>query len=296
MFESAPAKRPSWRRPLLLAVVVYALFLLVNVVTMPIPGVADRLVLFPSTHPTDAMGAARREIPFEGGVLEMWTAQSPGARLVAAPSLYVLSFEGNASRAEWAAAPDAHAWGDHAVEVWSENAPGYGGSTGPARLARMPAAALAAYDEIARTAAGRPIVVNGSSLGSTLALYVAATRPVAGLLIRNPPPLQRLILSPRFGWWNLWIGCSIVAAKIPVEMNSLVNAPRVRAPAAFILSTADEVVPPRLQRMVVESYAGEKKIIELTGATHNAAFDGSHRTELQAASEWLWEKSARPMP
>lgn len=296
-------------------VIVYGLLLVMLPLIMALPGVADRVVLFPSTGPADAMGARRHEVPFEGGVLEIWIARSPGAARPEGPTLYVLSFEGNASRAEWAAAPDAHLWGKHAVEVWSVNYPGYGGSTGPARLKRLPPAALAAYDALAVEAARRPIldaaagrpiieaagrpiieaarrpiIVNGSSIGSTLALYVASRRPVAGALLRNPPPLRELILSPRQGWWNLWVGSWIVAWKIPREMNSLLNAPRVTAPGAFVLSTADEVVPPRLQERIVEAYAGEKTRILLPGASHNAAFDGSRRAELQAACEWLWQR------
>jgi len=268
--------------------------LLLALITLPmaIPGVADRLVLFPSTAPTDAMGASRRETPFEGGVIEMWTARSPRDARGGSPALRVLSFEGNASRAEWSASPDSHLWGDVPVEIWSVNYPGYGGSTGPARLARLPAAALAAYDALAREGAGGPIVVNGSSLGSALALYVATRRPVAGLLLRNPPPLQDLILSPRFGWWNLWIGAWIVAGKVPREMNSRLNAPRVGVPAAFVLSTSDEIVPPAYQRRIVDAYAGEKVSFLLRDATHNAAFDGSHREELQAACAWLWQRCA----
>jgi pimeloyl-ACP methyl ester carboxylesterase len=273
--------------------IVYPLLLLAVVsLPMAIPGIADRLVLFPSTGPTDAMGATRVETPFEGGALEIWTARSPGAARTGRAALYMLGFEGNASRADWSATPDAHLWGMHPVEVWSLNYPGYGGSTGPARLKRLPGAALAAYDALAREAAGRPIVLNGSSLGSTLALYVATQRPVAGVLLRNPPPLQDLILAPRFGWWNLWIGAWIVSGKVPREMNSMLNAPRVTVPAAFILSTDDEVVPPRYQERVVAAYAGEKTRIVLTGATHNAAFDGSHRAELHSACAWLWERCA----
>src|SRR5262249_44105726 len=132
------------RRLLVYPVVVLA------VITLPmaIPGIADRLVLFPTTGPTETMGAVRMETPFEGGSLEIWTARSPGAVRDGPPELYVLSFEGNASRADWAAVPEAHLWGERAVEVWSLNYPGYGASPGPARLARLPGAALAAYDAL----------------------------------------------------------------------------------------------------------------------------------------------------
>src|SRR5262245_24695376 len=60
--------------------VVYPVLLLA-VITLPmaIPGIADRLVLFPSTDPIDTMGASRIETRFEGGSIEIWTARSPGA-------------------------------------------------------------------------------------------------------------------------------------------------------------------------------------------------------------------------
>jgi len=295
---TGPSPGRSRRRRLFRRLILYALVVLA-LITLPmaIPGVADRLVLFPSTAPADAMGASRVTIPFESGSLEVWIARSPGAARTGDAALFVLSFEGNASRAEWSAAPDAHLWGERPVEVWAVNYPGYGGSTGPARLARLPAAALAAYDALARAGGGRPIVINGSSLGSSLALYVATQRPVAGLMLRNPPPLQDLIMSARFGWWNLWIGARIVASKVPTEMNSRLNAPRVRVPAAFVLSTLDEVVPPLYQERVLAGYAGEKARFVLKDATHNAAFDGSHRDVLEQACAWLWDRCAgRPAP
>ena len=102
---------------------------------MMLGGFADRMVLYPSTQPEDAMGAARVEVPFGGGRLEIWTARSRGARK-REPERYVLSFEGNASRAEWMVTSDALQWKDRPVEQWTVNYPGYGGSTGPARLAR----------------------------------------------------------------------------------------------------------------------------------------------------------------
>ena len=50
-------------------------------------------------------------------------------------------------------------WNDRAVEIWGMNYPGFGGSTGPARLARIGPAAVAAFDEIKDSeAAGAPII------------------------------------------------------------------------------------------------------------------------------------------
>src|SRR5262249_60391772 len=58
---------------------------------------------------------------------------------------------------------------DSAVEIWGMNYPGFGGSTGPARLARIGPAAVAAFDVLRREAAGAPIVAYGASIGATAA-------------------------------------------------------------------------------------------------------------------------------
>ena len=94
------------------------------------------------------------------------------------------------------------------------NYPGFGGSTGPARLARLGPAALTAFDAVKHAAGDRPVVVFGASLGTTTALHIAAHRPVAGLILHNPPALRQIILR-QFGWWNLWLLAGPLARKIP---------------------------------------------------------------------------------
>ncbi len=90
------------------------------------------------------------------------------------PEAYVLAFNGNGSRAENELIRLLPMWDEHAVEIWAVNYPGYGQSTGAAKLRNIPPAALAAYDALARHANGRPIFVSGHSIGTTAALYVAA--------------------------------------------------------------------------------------------------------------------------
>src|SRR5213076_1731280 len=114
------------------------------------------------------------------------------------------------------------------VEVWGVNYPGFGGSSGPARLARIGPASLAAYDELRKVAGTRPIFVFGASLGSTADLHIAAQRPVAGLILHNPPAIRQMILR-QFGWWNLWLLAGPLALQIPRELDSIANARASRA-------------------------------------------------------------------
>ncbi|HEV3409669.1 MAG TPA: alpha/beta fold hydrolase [Chthoniobacterales bacterium] len=248
--------------------------------------VLDQLVLFPSTYGIAPGTAVRKAIAFEGGELEVWTAQSTAARERGQPDMYLLRFYGNADRAERWVAEEADMFGDRAIEVWGMNYPGYGGSTGPARLARIGPAAATAFDELKRQARERPVFVFGASLGGTAALHLAATRPIAGLILHNPPALRQMILG-QFGWWNLWLLAGPLSRKVPAELDSIANANASRAPAVFLLAEHDEVVAPRFQRLVAEAYAGEKRVIHLRGATHNSPIEAEGLRSFQEALDWL---------
>ena len=249
-------------------------------------GLADHLVLFPTTEPIDPQGAVRKQIPFDNGNLELWTAQSASARRNGGADIYVLRFYGNADRADRWATSEAEMWNGRAVEVWGMNYPGFGGSTGPARLNRIARAALAAFDALRAHAGDHPIVLFGASIGSAPALYVAAHRPTAGLILHNPPAIRQIILR-QFGWWNLWLLAGPLAAQIPPELDSVANAKAVHAPAIFLLADRDEVVAPRFQQLVVNAYAGEKRVIRLPDAYHNSPLEGAGLAELYNALDWL---------
>jgi pimeloyl-ACP methyl ester carboxylesterase len=170
------------------------------------------------------------------------------------------------------------------------NYPGYGGSTGSADLRAIPPAALAVYDHVAKIANGKPIYLVGNSLGTTSALYVATQRPTAGLVLQNPPAIRSLIMS-RFGWWNLWLLAGPVALQVPRDLDSIQNARAIRAPAIFLLAEKDEIVPPRYHELVLNAYAGEKRVIRLPGAYHNDPIEGVALADLNDALGWLLRKA-----
>ncbi len=280
----------------------------------------DHLILFPTRTPIDAGSAARKTVPFENGELEVWTAKSHRAQQQGHADLFILRFYGNADRADRWAAAEAGIWNDRAVETWGMNYPGFGGSTGPARLSRIGPAAVAIFDELRRQAASngavesavpsgsslnpalrtahataRPIILFGTSIGATAALHIAASRPagIAGLILQNPPPLREMILR-QFGWWNLWLLAGPVALQIPRDLDSIENAKAIHAPAIFLLAQRDEMVAPRFHRLVVNAYAGEKRVIELRGAYHNDPIEGTALADLNNAFDWLLFKANSP--
>jgi hypothetical protein len=251
----------------------------------------DHLILFPTRAPIDAGGAVRKTIPFQNGELEAWTAKSRRAQQQGRADIFILRFYGNADRAERWPAEEAEMWSDRAVEIWGMNYPGFGGSTGPARLSTIGPAALAAFDELKHHADDRPIVPFGVSIGTTAALHVAAHRPVAGLILHNPPPMREMALR-QFGWWNLWLLAGPVARQMPRDLDSIQNARTTHAPAIFLLAEKDEIVAPRFHRLVVNSYAGQKRLIELRGAHHNDPIEGAALADLNNALDWLLAKAS----
>jgi len=265
--------------------IVTAYFILIFFAHLP-----DHLILFPTRAPIDAGGAVRKAIPFQNGELELWTALSHRAQQNGRVDTYVLRFYGNADRAEYWVAEEAEAWNDRAVEVWGMNYPGFGESTGPARLARIGPAAVTAFDELKGHTTEQPIVLFGASLGTAAALHVAAHRPVAGLILQNPPPLRQMILR-QFGWWNLWLLAGPLSLQIPRDLDSIANSKAVHAPAIFLLAEKDEVVAPRYHRLVVDAYAGERRVISLPGAYHNTPIEGAGLVDFHNALDWLLPKA-----
>jgi len=275
-------KKPKWR----LRLIIWAVLYIAVIAFAPLP---DRLILFPTTDRIDPGRAAQKLVPFQNGNLEVWTARSAQAHQAGQPEIFVLRSYGNADRADRWVAAEAGMWNERAVEVWGVNYPGFGGSTGPARLARLGPAAITAFDELQKIAGDRPIIVFGASLGTTTALHIAAHRKVAGLILHNPPALRQIILR-QFGWWNLWLFAGPMAQKIPRDLDSIANARASHAPAIFLLAEKDEIVAPRFQRLVVEAYAGEKRIIPVPGAGHNDPIQGASLADFHRALDWLMPK------
>lgn len=225
---------------------------------------ADVFLLHPP-EPDRKHAELRRTIADRDGAIEVFVAASvPGTE----PQAYMLCFFGNGEVAGDPVVELAQWMPPLSIELWGVNYPGYGGSEGTPSLDGVARAARVAYRAIAARANGKPIIVFGSSLGATAALHVAAHERLAGIVLHNPPPLRRLILC-RYGWWNLWLVALPMALQIPHALDATANAARSKAPALFISSSDDGVVPFGYQERVMKAYAGDWKLLENRGAGHN---------------------------
>ena len=253
---------------------------------------ADTQVLCSNHEIIDPGIAKPHYLNVDGRQVECWVARSPAAA-GGGPKGYVLFFVGQGDRADRYLTEEAKSW-DQPVEIWGMNYPGAGGSQGPNEIARVGPDALAVYDAVKQIAGDRPIFVQGGSLGTTAALCVAGARPVDGVILTNPPPLRQLIIG-EYSWWNLGLISHYIAGQIPVDLDSIANASRAKAPAVILSAGADETVPPKYQRMVIDAYAGPKRVIEMPGRGHEDELTPEAYGKLVAGRDWLW-KSAHASP
>lgn len=246
---------------------------------------ADRLILCPTTHAIEVTD--KRCLPLTVGQdrVEVWEHDvGPADR---ESDVLVLKFPGTGGRAEYSTDQPACFWPDLRVRLWTVNPPGYGGSTGRASLVKLAPTARKVFEQAKREAAGRPLVLFANSLGGTCALHLAARFPVDGLILRNPPPLRQIIMA-RFGWRTGLLGARLIAGQVPEELDSLVNAPRVQAPAVFLMSERDAIVPPKYQRLIHEAYSGPKRVVSLKNAGHATSLTPDDVSAYQESLAWLW--------
>ncbi|HZN34494.1 MAG TPA: alpha/beta hydrolase [Pirellulaceae bacterium] len=284
---------------------------------------ADRFVLRPSRNAIPASHKTRHTVRVEGRQVEVWIERTDGRAAptiipsvigqpapdlpdgngrpdgerapLPEPQIFVLKFNGAGGRAERASIHPLDFWSDVPGEIWSANPPGYGASEGRPSLQWLAPTGRAVLEELVKVAGSRPIVLTGNSLGTTVALRLAAefaaVSNLAALLLRNPPPLRQLIAG-KFGWRTLGLSLG-VARQIPPDLDSVTNAARVKLPCVFMCAGCDRVVPPRFQQLIVNAYAGPKQVVTIPDADHVFMLSEPQLTEYGTALTWLRENSYR---
>lgn len=145
---------------------------------------------------------------------------------------------------------------------------GYSGSTGrPSETANV-SDALAAYDYLSsQGVAPRDIVVFGESLGTGVAVQVAAQREVGGVILDSPFTSMVDVAAVHFPY-------------VPVRLllrdryNSLAVIARVQAPLLFLHGEEDRVVPYALGVRLAEAADEPKSFYAFPGVGHLVPLDG----------------------
>jgi len=149
---------------------------------------------------------------------------------------------------------------------------GYGLSEGVPGQHAIFEDALSIHDEFARrddVDSGR-IAVMGRSLGSGVATYLAAHRPVRAAILVTPYDSILSVASEKF-----WFAPVSLILKHPFD--SLALAPKIDRPALFMVAGEDTLIPPEHARRLHQAWAGPKKWYLAARENHDTIdFDGGY--------------------
>lgn len=189
----------------------------------------------------------------------------------------------------------------HEFDAYSLNYRGYGSSGGTASLDAIQEDSLRVFDDIAARpeVRGRPIVVVGASLGAAAALEVAASRPVAGVVLEGAPNAAREVV-PRMRRALPWYSRMFVRLRAAPEVvarkpQPIDLAPLVTAPLLSIHGTRDVIVAIRFGRKVFDAAGSEKKTFcAVDGAGHNDIWTSGIEGPHACLATFLREISSQP--
>ena len=223
----------------------------------------ERLLFYPRpvfTAPRAPEGWSLQEVTHrtrDGTRLEGVMLRPAGDRLP-----LVIYFGGNAEEVTEGVEAMARDHGRRAL--LAVNYRGYGKSEGAPTEKALLADALELYDWAVRQPAIDPqrVVVHGRSLGSGVAVSVAAARPVRGVVLTTPFASVLDVASEAYPW-------------LPVRMllrhrfDSAALAPRIEAPLLVISANEDRVVRPHHAAKLAALWRGPVDHRKFAGFGHN---------------------------
>lgn len=180
-----------------------------------------------------------------------------------AAELVLLRFLGAKGRAEMGTTDPINRLQNVSAEIWIPNPPGFGASTGLVSLKRYASSALVVYDYLRQRHPRAKIWVYGQSFGSLAALYVAASRQVDALILRNVTPFAQSLN------WHLPSRASSLGRHVqrafPAELDGLANARACRAKCLCVRARGDKLAPPAVQQEVQHAYGGTMLVCDVEG-------------------------------
>ena len=138
---------------------------------------------------------------------------------------------------------------------------GYGGSEGTAEETALVGDALALFDRVHR---GHPSVTAiGRSLGTGIAVQLAAARPLARLVLVTPYDSIVAVGAEQFPAFPVaWLARD--------RYDSAAVAGAIRTPTTLVIAQQDRVIPPAHAQRLLRSFApGVAHAVVLDGVGHN---------------------------
>lgn len=195
----------------------------------------------------------------DGETLTAWHSPAPPRR----PT--VLFFHGNAG--EIADRADQFAfWQAQRMGVLFVSPRGYAGSTGSVSEAGLITDAVAAHDWLtAQGGAATDIILIGESLGTGLAVQLAALRPVGAVLLEAPYSATVDVAARLYPWLP-------VRLLMKDQFRSIDHIARINAPLLIQHGTDDRVIPFALGQRLFDAATDPKTFVPLPGQGHDALY------------------------
>lgn len=174
----------------------------------------------------------------------------------------VIYFGGNAEEVTEYAAAVAGDYGERAVLL--VNYRGYGASGGRPGEAAMVSDALELFDWAAKHPAidANRIALHGRSLGSGVAVQVAAARPARCVLLTSPFASALDVAKQLYSWLP-------VALLMRNRFDLSHIAPQVKAPLLVIYGEGDSIIAPRHSERLAALWGGPVQLAPFKGFGHN---------------------------
>lgn len=220
----------------------------------------DRLIFFPQP------GVASAHLPAEAKPLEI--VAPDGVRLRgwmrvanATPAPAVVYFGGNAEEVSRTLVDPR--W-PRDWTIVAINYRGYGTSEGAPGEAALVADALVIFDTLAALpdVDARRIVAFGRSLGTGVAVQLAAARPLAGVILVSP--YDSLVALGRTHY--PWLPVSLLLRH---RFDSEADARRIAVPMLAIVADGDSIIPRERSQALYEAWAGPKSWLVVAATDHN---------------------------
>jgi pimeloyl-ACP methyl ester carboxylesterase len=209
-------------------------------------------VYFPVPGSTPA-GAEALWLDSGGERLKVWTVSRPGTRAL-------VYFGGNAEDVAGNVGPFSQAFPDRSLYL--VNYRGYGGSSGRPTERGLLADALRVFDHV--RARHAEVAVMGRSLGSGVAVHVAASRPVERLVLVTAYDSLANVARHHYRW--LPVGPLLLD-----RYDSASRAAAVRSPVLIVAAGEDEIIPRARTEALAAAFApGQARLEVVDYMTHNS--------------------------
>ena len=224
--------------------------------------VAQRAFIYLPVAENPAEDVPHERLAVDGATLKVWVVD-PGNEHA------VIYFGGNAEDVYY----NAVDFRRHlpATSVYLVNYRGYGGSTGRPSEAALFADALQLFDRLSER--HTRISAIGRSIGSGVAAYLAAERPVERVVLITPQDSAVAIAKRLYPVYPVdWM--------LKDRYDNVAHAPRIRVPVQVVIAANDRIIPREHSERLLQAFVHqsvEKVVID--GAGHNtvSAFDGYWR-------------------